>query len=95
MTLAEQFGYPTILPADWHSLCITDKTGQEFFKCTASPMSTMSEIRNLKRHIKQAKASPKAYAFLDVATAVVMLDGAPYDQPSTLDADALLKELGL
>lgn len=81
---------------DWHKICITDKTGQEFFKTTASPMSTMPELRNLKRQIEQAKARPDAYKFLDVATAVVMLDGAPYgEQVSELDADAMLKELGL
>ena len=62
---------------DWHNVCITDKTGVERFKCLASPMSTMSEIRNLKRHIEQAKANPKAYPMLDVATAVIMLDGLP------------------
>lgn len=81
---------------DWHKLCITDKTGQEFFKTTASPMSTMSELRNLKRQIEQAKGNPKAYKFLDVASAVVMLDGAPYGAPvCELDVDAMLRELGL
>lgn len=82
---------------DWHKLYITDKTGQEFFKTDASPMSTMSEIRNLKRHIENAKRNPQAYKFLDVATAVVMMDGMPYsEEPSAdFDADALLAELGL
>lgn len=82
---------------EWHKLHITDKTGAEFFKCDASPMSTMSEIRNLKRHLEQAKASPKHYKFLDVASAVIMLDGAVYGEPATasFDADALLAELGL
>lgn len=82
--------------SDWHKLCITDKTGAEFFKCTASPMSTMSEIRNLKRHIEQAKASPNMYYFLCADSAVILLDGAPYSEPvSNLDADALLAELGI
>lgn len=80
---------------EWHKLCITDKTGNEFFKVTASPMSTMSEIRNLQKHINQAKATPQHYKMLDVATAVVMLDGSVYGAPTELDADALLAELGL
>lgn len=80
---------------EWHNICITDKSGKEMFKCTASPMSTMSEIKNLKRHIEQAKASPQHYKFLDVATAVIMLDGVVYTEPSMdkFDADALLAEL--
>lgn len=82
--------------SDWHKLHITDKSGKEFFKVTASPMSTMSEIRNLKRHIEQAKKAPSMYKMLDVATMVVMLDGMPYGDPvCELDADALLAELGL
>ena len=81
---------------DWHNLCITDKSGQEFFKCTASPMSTASEIKNLKRKLEEAKRRPSLYSFLDVDTATVMLDGKPYGEAvSNLDADALLKELGL
>lgn len=81
----------------WHKLHITDCTGQVFFSCTASPMSTMSEIRNLKRHIEQAKAYPHAYKMLDAYTAVIMLDGMPYGEQSAceIDADALLKELDI
>jgi hypothetical protein len=81
---------------DWHNLCITDKTGVQHFKCTASPMSTMSEIRNLQRHLDAAKRHPKAYAMLDVASAVLLLDGLRYGEPvSELDIDALLSELGV
>jgi hypothetical protein len=82
---------------DWHNICITDKSGNEFFKATASPLATFSEIKNLKRHIEQAKAHPQHYNFLDVATAVIMLDGEVYSEPRVedFDADALLKELGL
>lgn len=80
----------------WHNIHITDRTGKEHFKTLASPMSTMSEIRNLQRHIEQARQNPQAYKFLDVATAVIMLDGLPYGAPvSDIDADALLAELGL
>lgn len=81
---------------EWHTLYITDKTGKKFFNTTASPMSTMSEIRNLKRHIEQAKARPNLYANLfDVATAVIMLDDVPYSEPEDMSDDDLLKELGL
>lgn len=80
---------------DWHKVHITDKTGAEFFVCSASPMSTQSEIKNLKRHIEQAKKNPAAYGFLDANTAVLMLDGTPYEAPQDFDADALLAELGL
>lgn len=79
---------------DWHKLCITDSTGKEFFKVTASPMSTYSEIKNLQQHLRAAKDFPNQYKTLDVATAVILLDGVPYGQPSALDADALLAELG-
>lgn len=80
---------------DWHTLCITDISGQEFFKCTASPMSTAPELRHLKRKLEEAKLRPNLYSFLDVDTATVMLDGKPYGDVGNLDADALLAELGL
>lgn len=78
---------------EWHKLHITDKSGQEFFKVTASPMSTPSEIKNLQQHIKAAKKNPVAYKFLDVETMVVMLDGSVYGDPAEIDYDALLAEL--
>lgn len=78
---------------DWHKLHITDKTGQEFFKVTASPMSTTSEIKNLQQHIKAAQKNPDAYKFLDVATMVVMLDGSMYGAKTEVDYDVLLAEL--
>ena len=80
---------------DWHTLHITDNTGIELFKVTASPMSTMSELKNLKKHLAAAKCTPKAYKFLNIATAKIMLDGAVYGETTDVDADALLAELGL
>lgn len=83
---------------EWHVLCISDKTGKQFFKTTASPMSTMSEIKNLQRHIECAKSKnkPQWYAFLDADSAVILLDGTVYGAPmSDLDADQMLKELEL
>jgi hypothetical protein len=82
---------------EWHKLHITDKSGKEMFKCDASPMATFSEIKNLKRHIENAKKYPQHYKFLDVATAVIVLDGVVYSEPSMddFDPDAMLAELGL
>ena len=80
---------------DWHKLHITDKSGKQFFPCVSSPMSTPSEIKNLKRHLESAKINPDAYKFLDSDTAIIVLDGSQYGQVSEIDADALLAELGL
>lgn len=74
---------------DWNKLYITDKNGGEYFKTTASPLSTMPEIRNLKRHIKQAKQRPDLYSFLDADTAVIMLNGQPEENLSKEDEDLL------
>lgn len=80
---------------DWHNIHITDKSGKIFFNTNASPRSTMSEIRNLKRHIDTAKQQPTHYSFLDVSTAQIILDGVPYSEPTADDVDQLLKELGV
>ena len=78
----------------WHNLHITDKTGKKFFNTDASPMSTMSEIRNLQRHLEAIKANAKGYEFVDSASATLMLDGEPYGtmMDDILDDD-LLAEL--
>lgn len=81
---------------NWHDICITDKTGQQWYKTTASPMATLSEIRNMKIHLQFAVEFPEYYHFLDIDSAVILLDGVPYTQTTgNVDADALLKELGL
>jgi len=80
--------------SDWHELCITDSTGQQFFRCTASPMATYSEIKNLKRHIEQAKKRPDLYKNLfEIDSAVILLDGTPYGEPAEIDVDAMVDEL--
>lgn len=76
---------------NWHNLHITDKGGKEYFKTTASPSSTQSEINNLKAHIDNAKRHPEKYSFLDAETACVVLDGTPLTL-SRFDFD-LLDEL--
>ena len=78
----------------WHNLHITDKTGKTFFNTDASPMSTMSEIRNLQRHVEAIKASAKGYEFADSASVVLMLDGLPYQTMEEILDDDLLAELG-
>ena len=77
----------------WHNLHITDKTGKKFFNTDASPMSTMSEIRNLQRHVEAIKASAKGYEFADSASVVLMLDGLPYQTMEEILDDDLLAEL--
>ena len=80
----------------WHHISITDKTGKEFFKTIASPMSTPSEIKNLSKHLAQAQVNPHGYAFLDIDSAYILLDGVPYNvgrSMSTTEMDSLLDDL--
>jgi hypothetical protein len=63
---------------NWNNIYITDCNGGKHFKCIASPLSTMSEIKNLQTHLKNAKTHPKMYAFLDIDTAFIVLNDKPY-----------------
>lgn len=63
---------------EWNNIHITDKNGGKHFNTSASPMSTMSEIRNLQKHLQQASKTPQLYKFIDVNTAVIMLNNEPY-----------------
>lgn len=80
---------------DWHNIYITDKTGKKFFNTTASPMSTMSEIRNIARHLDGIKSGNKLYDKIgvDSSTAVLMLDDSPYQTMDDILDDDLLTEL--
>lgn len=80
---------------NWHNVYITDKTGKKFFNTSASPMSTMSEIRNLTRHLEAVKAGSAAYAKvgIDQVTAKLMLDGEPWQSMDQILDDELLEEL--
>jgi len=80
---------------DWHNIYITDKSGRKMWNTTASPMSTQSEIKNLKRHLEMAAKHPAHYPSLDLATAVLMLDGETYGEALTISDDELLSELGV
>lgn len=79
----------------WHSIYITDCTGSKFFNTQASPMSTASEIKNLKRHLEAIKAGDKSYAKvgIDKKTATLMLDDTPYQTIDDILDDDLLAEL--
>lgn len=62
----------------WNNIYISDKSGKRFFNTTASPCATISEITNLKNHIRLAKKYPQHYGFLDADTAEVFLNGEQY-----------------
>lgn len=81
------------MTSDWHEMHISDKTGGIFFKVNASPLATLSEIKNLKSHLKAAKQYRCHYSFLDVDSAHIVLDGARYSEPTAEDLDAILAEL--
>lgn len=56
-------------------LYITDKNGKESFKVLCATQYASSERRNLQGHINAAIKNPKAYGFLDIATArIVQVD---------------------
>lgn len=77
----------------WHNVYITDKTGKKFFNVNASPMSTMSEIKNLTHHINAIKSGSDQYQFIDKESVQLMLDGIPYGAESNLSDDEILNEL--
>lgn len=75
---------------------ITDKTGKESFKTLCSAAYVSSERRNLQGHLNAAAKNPKAYGFIDLATArIVQVDAnVLLDIPDMTD-DELLTELGV
>jgi len=75
---------------NWSEVCISDKTGKKSFVCIASPMSTLSEIRNLSRHLENAKNHPEQYKFLDVSSAFLMVNGE-----RQMSDDEIFAELGV
>lgn len=79
----------------WGNVYITDKTGRKMFDTMASPMSIISEVKNLTRHIENARKYPAQYKFMDIATAQVMVDGEPYGAKNDMSDDELLAALGM
>jgi phage tail sheath gpL-like len=60
-----------------NNIYITDCNGGKHFNVIASPMSTDSEIKNLRTHLSQAKSNPEFYKFIDAQTAFIVLNGKP------------------
>lgn len=58
------------------SICIQDKNGK-YFKTLCGAGYEAPEIRNMQRHLINAKANPHAFKFLDLSTAVIMVDDQP------------------
>ena len=50
----------------------------------------------MQRHLDQAAKYPNAYRFLDLATAIILVDGVPYQSTDDdISDNELLKALGL
>ena len=73
------------------TVCIQDKNGKHY-NTLCSADYTAPEIRNMQRHLEAARKHPEAYSFLDLKTAVIMVDGEAYGQLSA-DDEELLKQL--
>lgn len=71
------------------TVCIHDKNGKHFNTLCGQGYEH-AEIQNMQRHLARAKANPSHYAFLDLATSVILVNGEPYVDISD---DELLKEL--
>ncbi len=74
------------------TVCIQDKNGKHY-NTLCSADYTAPEIRNMQRHLQMAAKHPAQYGFLDLASAVILVDGKPYDAFTSED-DELLKQLG-
>lgn len=79
--------------SNWNNLHVTDKNGGKYWSRIASPMSTQSEINNLKRHLEAAKHHPKQYSFMDIESAVIILNGAPLASTMSKEDEELLDAL--
>ena len=80
----------------WNELYITDKTGFMGWMTSASVLSTDGAIREMERHISEAKSGNPSYKFLDAESAQIILNGLPFEKPKMTANDlALLDELGI
>ncbi len=80
------------------AVCIRDKTGKRYWNTTCSTAYIDPEIRNMQRRLDAAARNPERYGFLDLATAVILVNDMPYQVTSETDAmsdNELLKALGL
>lgn len=69
------------------TLYISDKTGKKFWNTVCSTEFKAPEIRNLERHLCQAKNHPVVYSFLDYDTARIYENGQPMMTDDELLAD--------
>ncbi len=60
------------------TVCITDKTGKKFWNTLCSSDFTAPEVRNMQRHIVAALQNPEQYKFLDLPSAIILVDGEEY-----------------
>lgn len=77
---------------------ITDKSGKRYWNTHCSVGHADPEIRNMQKRLEQAKKHPQAFAFLDLETAVIMLNGEPHSpnvDTEDMSDDELLAQLGL
>jgi len=73
------------------TVCIQDKNGKHYNTLCGADY-TAPEIRNMQRHLDSAHKNPKAYHFLDLTTAIIMVDGVAPGLSE--EDDALLASLG-
>ena len=78
------------------TVCISDVTGKKYFNTLCSAKYASSEIRNMGRHLEQAKKHPLQFRFLDIPTAHILLDGKPISPIAfNMTDDELLTALGV
>ena len=66
----------------WNEIYVTDMSGKQYFRTTASPMATESEIKNLSRKLPHCD-------FIDQQTARIVLNGSPLGQVEMSDDELL------
>lgn len=77
------------------TVSIQDKNGK-YWNTLCATEFVSSEIRNMQRHLDAAAKHPNAYRFLDLATAIILVDGVPYQSTDDdISDNELLKALGL
>jgi hypothetical protein len=76
---------------------ITDKSNRKMFNTLCSADYVYPEIRNMERHLKSARNNPKAYHFLDLETAKIMVNDVEHSESPkiTLSDEEILEVLGL
>ena len=77
------------------TVCIIDKNGKKMFNTLCGADYAAPEIRNMKRHLDLAAKYPAQYHFIDLDTAIILVDGFPYlDTFTDADNDLLTELMG-